>query len=90
MAELKTSKDKIGLVVSNRMKKTIVVQVDRLVQHPHYKRTIRKSKKYKVHDEENSAGIGDTVRFRETRPLSAEKYHTLVEIVERAKVQEQA
>jgi len=88
MGALNTSKDKVGVVVSNRMNKTIVVQVERLVQHAQYKRTIRLSKKYKVHDEKNDAGIGDTVRFRETRPFSAEKYHTLIEIVDRAKVQE--
>ncbi len=75
-----------GKVVSDKMHKTVVVRVDRLVQHARYKRIIKRSKNYKVHDEQNSAHIGDTVKIRETRPLSAQKYHTLVEILERAKV----
>jgi small subunit ribosomal protein S17 len=87
MAGLTASKEKIGVVVSDRMHKTLVVRVDRLVQHARYKRVIKRSQKYKVHDEKNSAHIGDTVRIRETRPLSAQKYHTLVAIVERAKVE---
>jgi small subunit ribosomal protein S17 len=87
MAKLLASKDKVGFVMSDRMHKTIVVQVERLLQHPRYKRTIRRSKRYKVHDEQNTAHIGDKVRIRETRPLSAQKYHTLVSVVERAKVQ---
>ncbi len=87
MSRLKSSTEKVGVVVSDRMDKTIVVKVERLIQHAKYKRTIRVSKKYKVHDEANTAHIGDTVRIRETRPLSAEKYHTLVDVVERAKVQ---
>jgi small subunit ribosomal protein S17 len=86
MAVQTTSRDKIGVVTSNRMHKTIVVQVERQVQHPKYKRFVRRSKKYKVHDEANTAGVGDKVRIRESRPLSKEKYHTLVEVVERAKV----
>jgi small subunit ribosomal protein S17 len=87
MAKLAASKDKIGIVMSDRMQKTIVVRVERMLQHPKYKRVIRRSKKYKVHDEKNTAHIGDLVRIREMRPLSAEKYHTLVEVVKRAKVQ---
>ncbi len=87
MAGLITSKDKVGIVVSNKMDKTAVVRIDRMMQHPRYKRYIRRTKKYKIHDEQNQCGIGDTVRIRETRPQSAEKYHTLVEIIERAKVQ---
>lgn len=87
MSRLTASKDKVGVVVSDRMQKTVVVKVERMVQHPQYKRFIRKSKTYKVHDEQNTSHIGDTVRIRETRPLSADKYHTLVEVVERAKVQ---
>lgn len=86
MAEQTSSRDKIGVVTSNRMRKTIVVEVERQVQHPKYKRFVRRSKKYKVHDEANAAGPGDKVRIRETRPLSKQKYHTLVEVVERAKV----
>lgn len=87
MGRLITSKDKVGIVVSNKMEKTAVVRIDRMVQHPIYKRFIRRSKKYKIHDEQNQCGIGDTVRIRETRPLSADKFHTLVEIIERPKVQ---
>lgn len=79
-------KEKVGVVVSNRMRKTIVVQVERLVRHPRYRQVMKQSKTYKVHDEKNESGIGDTVRIRETRPLSKEKYHTLVQVVERAKV----
>ncbi len=86
MAGLFASKDKVGVVMSDRMHKTIVVQVERLLQHPRYKRVIRRSKRYKVHDEQNAAHVGDKVRIRETRPLSAQKYHTLVEVIERAKV----
>lgn len=86
MSGLTTGRDKVGVVKSNKMKKTIVVRVDRLVQHSRYKRFIRRSKTYKVHDEENTCGIGDTVRIRETSPMSKDKYHKLVEVVERAKV----
>jgi len=86
MASIKSSTEKVGLVVSDRMEKTIVVKVERLIQHAKYKRTIRVSKKYKVHDEANTAHIGDIVRIREVRPLSAQKYHTLVDVVTRAKV----
>ncbi len=86
MAEQVTSKDKIGLVVSDKMQKTIVVRVDRRVQHPRYKRVITRSRKYKVHDEEKTAQRGDYVRIREVRHLSADKYHTLVEVVRRAAV----
>ncbi len=86
MPRLSTSKDKVGIVLSNRMDKTIVVRIDRLMQHPRYRRVIKRSKKYKVHDEKNVVGVGDRVRIRETRLLSTDKYHTLVEIVERAKV----
>ena len=86
MPRISTSKDKVGIVLSNRMDKTIVVRIDRLMQHPRYRRVIKRSKKYKVHDEKNVVGVGDRVRIRETRLLSTDKYHTLVEIVERAKV----
>lgn len=87
MAGLALSKEKVGVVVSDRMRKTIVVRVERLLQHTRYKRVIRRSKTYKVHDEQQAAHIGDKVKIRETRPLSAQKYHTLVEVMERAKVQ---
>lgn len=73
-----------GRVVSDKMDKTIVVAVEDRVRHPLYNRTIRKTKKFKAHDEENSCRIGDIVRIMETRPLSKDKRWRLVEIVERA------
>jgi len=74
-------KELIGVVVSDKMDKTIVVKVERLVTHPLYKKTIKKSKKYKVHDEENKAKTGDKVKIMETRPLSKEKRWRLVEVL---------
>lgn len=74
-----------GVVVSDKMDKTIVVAVRDKVKHPIYKKTMNKTKKYKVHDENNEAGIGDTVEIEETRPLSKDKYFRLVRIVEKAK-----
>src|SRR6478672_7111982 len=74
-------KTKVGRVVSDRMDKTIVVSVERLARHPLYKRVIRLSTKFKAHDEENEARIGDTVLIEESRPLSATKRWRLVEIV---------
>ncbi|RRD45652.1 30S ribosomal protein S17 [Tessaracoccus sp. OH4464_COT-324] len=74
-----------GIVVSDKMDKTIVVKVEDRVKHPLYGKVMTKSSKVKAHDEENSAGIGDLVRVMETRPLSAQKRWRLVSIVERAK-----
>lgn len=74
-----------GVVVSDKMDKTIVVLVSDKVPHPIYKKTMNKSKKYKVHDENNECGIGDTVEIIETRPLSKDKYFRLSRIVEKAK-----
>ena len=74
-----------GVVVSDKMDKTIVVLVEDRVKHPLYGKVMTKSSRLKAHDEENSAGIGDRVRVMETRPLSAQKRWRLVEIVERAK-----
>jgi small subunit ribosomal protein S17 len=76
-------KTKVGRVVSDRMDKTIVVSVERLARHPLYKRVIRLTTKFKAHDEENDAHIGDTVLIEESRPLSATKRWRLVEIVQR-------
>ena len=76
--------EKIGQVTSNKMAKTIVVQVTRRVQHPMYKRVVTKRKKFYAHDEENSAKVGDVVRITESRPLSRLKRWTLAEIVRRA------
>ena len=75
---------KIGRVMSDKMQKTIVVAVETLKPHPIYKRTQRKTTRFKAHDEENSARIGDIVRIEETRPLSKEKRWRLVEILRRA------
>ena len=76
-------KTKVGRVVSDRMAKTIVVSVERLARHPLYKRVIRLSTKFKAHDEETEARIGDTVLIEESRPLSATKRWRLVSVVAR-------
>ncbi|WP_314291907.1 30S ribosomal protein S17, partial [Arachnia propionica] len=73
------------VVVSDKMDKTIVVLVEDRVKHPLYGKVMTKSSRIKVHDEDNTAGIGDRVRVMETRPLSAQKRWRLVEIIERAK-----
>lgn len=73
-----------GRVVSDKMQKTVVVAVETLVRHPLYQRTIRRTKKFKAHDEQNSCRIGDKVKVMETRPLSKEKRWRVVEILERA------
>ena len=72
-----------GRVVSDKMDKTVVVAVESLVRHPLYGRTIRRTNKFKAHDEENSCHTGDRVRIMETRPLSKEKRWRVVEILER-------
>ena len=74
-----------GVVVSDKMDKTIVVLVEDRVKHPLYGKVMTKSSRLKAHDEQNEAGIGDRVRVMETRPLSATKRWRLIEIVERAK-----
>lgn len=78
-------KERIGVVSSNRMAKSIVVSEVKKQKHPMYGKFVLKTKKYVVHDEENSCNIGDTVRIMETRPLSKTKNWRLVEILERAK-----
>ncbi len=78
-------KTRVGTVVSDKMDKTIVVQVERRIRHPLYGRIITRRKKFKVHDEDNAAAVGDRVRIMETRPLSKEKRWRLVEIIQRAK-----
>lgn len=85
MLERKRRKVRVGKVVSDKMEKTAVVVIERLVKHPEYKRIIRRRKKYAIHDEENQCREGDIVRFMEQRPLSKSKRWRLVEIVERAK-----
>jgi len=74
-----------GLVVSDRMDKTVVVEVEDRVKHPKYGKVIRRTKKYKAHDGENACGIGDRVRLMEVRPLSATKRWRVAEILEKAK-----
>ncbi len=74
-----------GLVVSDKMDKTIVVSLEDRVKHPMYGKVIRRTSKVKAHDEANTAGVGDRVRLMETRPLSATKRWRLVEILEKAK-----
>lgn len=76
---------RVGTVISDKMDKTIVVQLERYVSHPFYKKKVKKSVKYKAHDELNDANYGDRVRIMQTRPLSKTKDWRLVEIVERAK-----
>jgi len=78
-------KTRTGVVVSDKMQKTVVVAVERRVPHPVYGKMVTRSKKYKAHDEENSAKVGDRVRIMETRPLSKDKRWRVVEIVERAR-----
>lgn len=78
-------KTRVGIVVSNKMDKSIVVTVVRRVRHPLYKKYFNKTKRYMAHDEENTCRVGDTVRITETRPLSARKRWRLETIVERAK-----
>jgi small subunit ribosomal protein S17 len=78
-------KERVGVVVSNKMDKSIVILVERKVKHPLYGKFVKKSTKFMAHDEKNEANIGDTVRIMETRPLSKNKCWRLVEIVERAK-----
>ena len=85
MSERALRKTRVGKVVSDKMDKTIVVEVEERMKHRLYGKVLRKSVKYKVHDEENTAGIGDLVLVAETRPLSAAKRWRLVEIIERAK-----
>jgi small subunit ribosomal protein S17 len=85
MEERNERKERIGKVVSNKMQKTITVAVDRKVKHPIYGKFVNRTTKFKAHDEQNTAGIGDTVRIMETRPISKDKRWRLIEIVEKAK-----
>jgi small subunit ribosomal protein S17 len=78
-------KERVGVVISNKMDKSIVISVDRRVKHPIYGKFVKKSTKLMAHDEQNSANIGDTVKIMETRPVSKNKCWRLVEIIERAK-----
>ncbi len=78
-------KERVGLVVSDKMDKTVVVLIEQKSKHPLYKKTITTSKKFKAHDENNECGIGDKVRIVETRKLSATKNWRVAEIIEKAK-----
>ncbi len=85
MSDRGIRKSKVGIVVSDKMDKTIVVQIVRKAKHPLYGKTVKITKKYKAHDEENVAKIGDKVEITETRPMSKDKRWRLVEVVEAAK-----
>ncbi len=79
-----TRKERVGMVVSDKPDKTVAVSVETLVRHPLYKKRVRRSKRFMVHDERNEARVGDTVRIVETRPISARKRWRLASIVSRA------
>lgn len=85
MEQRNERKVRIGKVVSDKMDKTVVVAVERLVQHPLYKKPVKDTKRYKAHDEENKCKLGDTVEMMETRPLSKDKRWRVTEILDRAK-----
>lgn len=85
MESRKLRKERTGLVVSDKMDKSITIEVERKVKHPIYGKFVKKTSKFIAHDEKNDSNIGDTVRVMETRPLSKNKCWRLVEIIERAK-----
>ncbi len=85
MEERNLRKERIGVVTSNKMEKSIVIAVERKVKHPKYGKFVKQTKKFYAHDEKNECNIGDTVKIMETKPLSKLKRWRLVEIVERAK-----
>ena len=85
MEERNLRKTRIGVVTSNKMAKTVTVEVERKVKHPIYGKFVKKTTKFHAHDEQNTCSIGDTVRIMETRPLSKTKRWRLVEIVEKVK-----
>ena len=78
-------KERIGVVVSDKMEKSVVVQIDSKIKHPVYGKFMKKSTRFVAHDEKNDSHAGDTVRIMETRPLSKRKRWRIVEIIERAK-----
>ena len=77
-------KERIGLVISDKMDKSIIIRVERKVKHPIYGKFVKKSTKFTAHDETNDCNIGDTVRIMETRPISKDKRWRLVEILQKA------
>lgn len=82
---LKKRKEYVGRVISDKMEKTVVVAIDRMVQDPRYKKFLKRTNRLKAHDEKNDAHVGDRVKLIETRPLSREKRWVVVEVLERAK-----
>lgn len=85
MTERNERKTRVGKVVSDKMEKTVVVAVERLVQHSLYSKSIKQTDRFKAHDENNDSHVGDTVKIMETRPLSKDKRWRVVEVLERAK-----
>jgi small subunit ribosomal protein S17 len=85
MVERKLRKQRIGVVVSSKMDKSISVAVERRLKHPIYGKFVKKTKKFMAHDEHNECGVGDKVRIMETRPISKNKRWRLVEVLEKAK-----
>ncbi len=85
MEERKLRKQRVGVVSSSKMDKTVTVVVERRIKHPIYGKFVKKTKKFTAHDEENTCNEGDTVKIMETRPLSKKKRWRLVEVLERAK-----
>lgn len=85
MEDRNLRKERVGLVVSNKMDKSIVITVERKVKHPIYGKFVKATSKFMAHDEKNDCNIGDTVKIMETRPMSKSKNWRLVEIIERAK-----
>ena len=85
MSERNLRKTRVGTVVSDKMDKTVVVAIQDNVKHPLYKKIIKRTVKFKAHDEENACGVGDKVEIMETRPLSKTKRWRLVQIIEKAK-----
>ena len=85
MTDRNERKTRVGTVVSNKMQKTVVVAVERLVQHALYEKAVRQTVKFKAHDEKNESHVGDKVKIMETRPISKDKRWRVVEIVEKTK-----
>lgn len=85
MSERNNRKTRVGYVVSDKMDKTVLVSIETFIRHPLYKKTVKKSSRFKAHDENNQCGIGDKVEIMETRPLSKDKKWRVVNIIEKAK-----
>lgn len=85
MEQRNLRKEKVGLVISNKMEKSIVVQVERMIKHAKYGKFVKRTSRFMAHDDNNECNMGDTVKIAETRPLSKDKCWRLVEIIERAK-----